>query len=109
VSSLQEERIDDRSTLLSVHGEARELDSGEVVRRIEEDDAERVILDLTGAVHVEAGLGDALSELTDRLGEAGRRLVVVSGDPDLRQALGLAGGETIVLAASRDEAFARLR
>jgi uncharacterized membrane protein len=108
VSDLLEERLDERTTLVRISGDAGAVDSRDVVERIERDDAERVILDLVGAVDVEAGLGDALAVLTAQLGESDRRLVVVSGDPDLRQALGLAAGETVVLAASRDEALERL-
>jgi anti-anti-sigma regulatory factor len=108
VTELDEERLDERTTLLSVRGDAQPLDAAHLIERIEAHTAERVIVDLTAARHVDSGLGEALSAVTERLGEAARRLIVVSGDPDLRQALTLAGGESVAVAASRDEALQQL-
>lgn len=70
-----------------------------------ESEADRVVVDVTGARDVEAGLAEALARCTDALAEQDRRLVVVSADPDLRQGLSLAAGETVILTASRDEAL----
>ena len=105
---LVEERLDERTVVLIVRGDAEALDSRDVSERIASHEAARVILDLAASTRTEAGLGDALSAATSALSEQDRRFAVVSEDPDLRQALGLSAGETVLVAATRAEALERL-
>lgn len=107
-AGLEVRDVDERTILLLVRGDAGSVDGDELVAAVTERGAERVVLDVTGARDVEAGLAQTLARCTDALGEQGRRLVVVSEDPDLRQGLGLAAPGAVVLTASRDEALERL-
>lgn len=100
--------LDERTVLLLVRGDAGAIDGDELVSRVTGTEAKRVVVDVTASRDVEAGLAEALARCTDALGAQGRRLVVVSEDPDLRQGLGLAAGEAVVLTASREEALVRL-
>jgi hypothetical protein len=104
-AGLETRELDERTILLLASGDADAIDGNELVARVTDSNAERVVLDVTGARDVEAGLAEALARCTDTLAESHRRLVVVSADPDLRQGLSLAAGETVILTASRDEAL----
>jgi len=102
------EEVDPRTVVLAVRGEAAALDADFLFREITGTTAERVVLDLVAAGHVVAGAADSLVRSAQALAAEDRRLVIVSEDPDLRQALGLAAGEVVDLAAGREEALGRL-
>jgi len=103
------EEVDARTVVLTVSGEAAALDGDFLFREITGTTAERVVLDLVDARHIEASAADSLVRSAQALAAEDRRLVIASEDPDLRQALGLAAGEVIDLAARREEALERLR
>ncbi len=102
------EEVDPRTVVLAVRGEAAALDGDFLFRGVTATTAERVVLDLVEARHVDAGAADSLVRCAEALASEDRRLVIASDDPDLRQALGLAAGEVVDLAAGREEALERL-
>ncbi|CAN5505054.1 hypothetical protein BH20ACT18_BH20ACT18_08010 [soil metagenome] len=102
------EEVDARTVVLAVRGEAATLDADILFREITGTTAERVVLDLVAARHIVADAADSLVRSAQALADEDRRLVIVSADPDLRQALGLAAGEVVDLAAEREEALGRL-
>ena len=102
------EEVDARTVVLAVRGEAAALDGDILFREVTSTTAERVVLDLVEARHIDAGAADALVRCAQALASEDRRRVIASEDPDLRQALGLAAGEIVDLAAGRGEALERL-
>ncbi len=102
------EELDARTVVLAVRGEAAALDGDFLFREVTGTTAERVVLDLVEARHIEMGAADSLVRCAQALAAEDRRLVIASEDPDLRQALGLAAGEIVDLAAGREEALERL-
>ncbi|MGI8595604.1 MAG: STAS domain-containing protein [Solirubrobacteraceae bacterium] len=107
-AGVEVEEVDARTVVLAIRGEAATLDSDFLFREITGTTAERVVLDLVEARHIETGAADSLVRSAQTLASEDRRLVIASEDPDLRQALGLAAGEIIDLAAGREEALQRL-
>ena len=105
---LAEEHLDERTTLLAVRGEAAALDPIFLAKRLSDVTAENVVLDLSAARNVEKGVGDIITDAGRELRDSGRRLMLVSADPDFRQAVGLAAGEDVEIAETRDEALGRL-